>query len=87
VLRIPNIASLGLEFILTSSLAWTTFSDSTLAYTSTNLPTLSGTAERYYGEVGLAINRILLFLRMDVTARFTQRSQPEFHLTISSATF
>lgn len=87
VLRIPNVASLGLEFILTSSVAWTAFSERTLEYSSTILPTLAGTTDGYYGEIGLAINRILLFLRMDVTARITQRSQPEFYLTISSATF
>lgn len=87
VLRIPNVASLGLEFILTSSVAWTTFSDRTLQYSTTILPTLAETSDRYYGEVGLAINRILLFLRMDITARMTQRSTPEFYLTISTATF
>ena len=87
VLRIPNVARLGLEFILTTSVAWTAFSERTREYSSTMLPTLTGTTDGYYGEIGLAINRILLFLRMDVTARITQRSQPEFYLTISSATF
>ncbi|MBU3741068.1 MAG: carboxypeptidase-like regulatory domain-containing protein [Candidatus Kapabacteria bacterium] len=87
VLRIPNIASLGLEFILTSSLAWTAFSEKTRSYTATMLPALDVTAGGFYAEYGLAINRILLFLRLDVTARVTQRTSPQFYVTLSTATF
>lgn len=87
VLRIPNIASLGLEFLITSSLAWTAFSDNTKAYTSTTLPSIDMTSNGWYAEYGMAINRILLFLRLDVTARVTQRATPQFYVTLTSATF
>ena len=85
LLRIPDIASFGIEFILTGSLGWSAF----------RMPPTNGypyhttqqTRERVYYELGFGINRILLFLRLDITARLSQRIHPQFFLTIALATF
>jgi hypothetical protein len=87
ILRIPNIASFGIEFITFGSVGWSQFTPATLAYTNTTLPSTDTTRERVYYEVGLGINRILLFFRFDVTARLSQRNDPQFRFTFSSATF
>ena len=87
VLRIPGIASFGIEFIAFGGIGWTTFSEQTRAFTATMLPTTSQTREGVYYEVGLGINRLLLFFRLDVNARISQRDRPEFRLTLSGATF
>jgi hypothetical protein len=87
VLRIPNIASFGIEFIAIGRLGWTSFSDQTRLKTMTELPSTSATADTYYYEAGLALNRILIFLRLDISARLSQRNNPQFMFTISSATF
>jgi hypothetical protein len=80
--RIPNLASLGLEFLLTGSAAWTSFERSLV-----DLPSTTKTDDRWYYEAGIAVNRILLFLRLDITARLSQRSLPAFYVTLGSATF
>jgi hypothetical protein len=85
VLRIPSIASFGIEFILTGSLGWTDFSD--VARLLQALPTTAQTQDSYYYEAGIALNRILLFFRLDFSARMSQRITPEYRFTISSATF
>jgi hypothetical protein len=85
VLRIPSIASFGIEFILTGSLAWTDFSEG--AQLLQPLPSTSQTQDKYYYEAGIALNRILLFFRVDFSARLSQRITPEYRFTISSATF
>jgi hypothetical protein len=45
------------------------------------------TRERVYYEVGLGINRILLFFRLDAVARLSQRQHPQFFITVSTALF
>lgn len=85
VLRIPSIASFGIEFILTGSIGWTDFSPGAIRLQT--LPSTAQTSDRYYYETGIALNRILLFFRLDLSARLSQRMQPELRFTISSATF
>ncbi len=85
--RIPNIASFGLEFLLTGAAAYTTFSEDTRNYTGTSLMSTSTTNDKFYYEIGLGINRIFLFFRTDITARLSQRNSPHFFFTLSAATF
>ena len=87
LLRIPNNAAFGIEFITFGSVGWSQFSPRTLEYTGTDLPSTDTTRERTYYELGLGINRVLLFLRFDVNVRFSQRDNPDWRITVSSATF
>lgn len=87
LLRIPNVASFGIEFIAFGSVGYTTFSEQTLAYTRTMLPTTAQTPDQVYYEIGLGINRLLLFFRIDVNTRWSQRDTPDWRITISPATF
>ncbi|MDX2128789.1 MAG: DUF5686 family protein [Chloroherpetonaceae bacterium] len=84
LLRIPNVASFGLEFILTGGLGWSEFSSNTRNFTQTSLPATVSTDDRWYYEVGFGISRILLFLRFDVSARISQRQTPEFFFVLST---
>ncbi|MBK6418661.1 MAG: hypothetical protein IPF79_05645 [Ignavibacteria bacterium] len=79
LLRIPDIASFGIEFIAFGGIGWTTFSPQTLEYTKTTLPTTDLTSDKAYYEVGLGINRILLFFRLD-----ERSSISDIHSCISS---
>ncbi|HRK60054.1 MAG TPA: hypothetical protein PLI74_10465, partial [Candidatus Kapabacteria bacterium] len=64
------------------------FSEKTQLYTGTILPTTERSPdERFYGEAGIGFNRLLLLFRVDVSARFTQRSTPQVVFTLSAATF
>ncbi|GAB1430211.1 DUF5686 and carboxypeptidase-like regulatory domain-containing protein [Ignavibacteria bacterium] len=85
--RIPNIAPLGLEFLLTGATGYSEFSQKTLDYTRTALNSTAATADKFYYEAGLSINRVLLFFRFDFTMRFSQRITPQFYFTLSAATF
>lgn len=87
VLRIPNIASFGIEFILFGGAAWTSFSEQTKLQYTPLLQTTDVTADRLYYEAGLSINRLLIFLRLDLIARLSQRDRPEFRVTVSNALF
>lgn len=87
VFRIPNIASFGLELILFGGVAWTTFSEATRDVYKPFLKTTAETADRYYYDVGLSINRLLIFLRLDVIARLSQRDVPQLRFTVSNAVF
>jgi hypothetical protein len=87
VLRIPNIASFGIEFLLFGGVQWTSFSTETLRQFPTQLPTTDATVDRTYYELGLGINRILLFFRLDVNARLSQRDTPELRITLTNASF
>lgn len=87
VLRIPNIASFGLEFIAFGGFAWTTFSEQTLQRYQPTLQTTAATTDRYYYDVGFSINRLLIFLRLDINARLSQRDRPEFRITVANALF
>jgi hypothetical protein len=85
VLRIPSIASFGIEFIMTGSMGWTDFSKGARLLEA--LPSTAQTQDKYYYEAGIALNRILLFFRLDFSARLSQRMTPEYRFTVSSATF
>ncbi len=89
VLRIPNIASFGIEFIAMANVGWTGFSrDARHAIgngLSSVLPSTDATRDRFYYEAGISLNRVLLFLRLDLTARFSQRESPRFFFTIGGA--
>jgi len=87
LLRIPNIASFGIEFLLFGGVQWTGFSETTRAAYAPLLPTTDATADRTYFEVGMGINRLLLFFRLDVNARLSQRDVPQVRLTLTNATF
>ncbi|HRK04464.1 MAG TPA: DUF5686 family protein [Chlorobiota bacterium] len=89
LLRIPDVASFGIEFILTGSAAWTQFGLSSIAERAreAGLMSTDGTADRVYYEVGLALNRILLFFRLDINARLSQRDGPGWRITIGPASF
>lgn len=85
--RIPNIASFGIEFLLFGGVQWTGFSEATRTAYAPLLPTTDATADRTYFEVGMGINRLLLFFRLDVNARLSQRDVPQVRLTLTNATF
>jgi hypothetical protein len=87
ILRIPNLASFGIEFIVSGGVGWSQFSSRTLAYTGTRLPAANDTRERIYYEAGLGLNKILLLLRTDVTVRLSQVSPPRFFFTLGFAQF
>ena len=87
VLRIPNIASFGLELITFGGFAWTSFSEATQQRYNPQLQTTAATADRIYYDFGVSINRILIFLRLDVSARLSQRNIPQFRFTVSNALF
>lgn len=87
ILRIPNLASFGIEFIASGGIGWSQFSPRTLIYTGTKLPTTDDTQEHIYYEAGLGLNKILLILRTDVTVRLSQVSPPRFFFTLGFAQF
>ncbi len=87
VLRIPNIASFGIECITLANIGWTGFSrDARFAVRNgeqRTFPSTDVTRERVYYEVGVALNRVLIFFRTDLTARFSQTDRPRLFFTIS----
>lgn len=87
LLRIPNIASFGIEFLVFGGVQWTSFSPQTRSIYPTHLPSTDDTADETYFELGLGVNRVLLFLRIDLNARLAQRDIPEFRVTLTNATF
>lgn len=86
VLRIPNIAAFGIEFIAMANVGWTGFSNEArfaqINGESFILPSTDVTGDRLYYEAGIALNRILLFFRIDLAARFSQVEKPKFIFTI-----
>lgn len=90
VLRIPNLASFGIELIALGGVGWTEFSRDARFATVEGVPfvppTTDGTADRFYYEAGLGLNRLLIFLRADITARLSQSTHPHFFFTLSLAT-
>jgi hypothetical protein len=87
LLRIPNIASFGIEFLIFGGVQWTSFSPQTRSTYPTHLPSTDDTADKTYFEVGLGVNRLLLFLRVDFNVRLAQRDVPELRVTLTNATF
>ncbi len=91
VLRIPNIASFGIEFIALANIGWTGFSPgarfATLGGESIIPASTDITGERAFYEAGIGLNRVLIFFRTDLTVRLSQTERPGFFFTISSAGF
>lgn len=91
LIRIPNIAEFGVEFINYVNLAYSYFDNST-KYAQIDrdyfIPnSTAATADKWYYEVGLGLNRLFLFLRTDLTIRLSQVEQPRFFFTITTANF
>lgn len=82
--RIPNVTSFGVEFIVNVNAGWSSINS--LRSDGTVFKTTESTPEKYYLEGGIGINRLLLFFRFDVSARFTQVHSPVFFFTFSTAT-
>ncbi len=91
ILRIPSVAAFGIEFITFGRLAFTDFGkDAIFASDSVSSfipPTTAATSDNYYYETGIGLNKILIFFRIDLTARLSQRSKPQFILTFTNASF
>lgn len=87
VLRIPNIASFGIEFMLNAGIGWSQFSEQAHRYTATELASTHVSREQVYYEVGISLNKILLLFRTDVTARLSQVSSPKLFFTVGLAQF
>lgn len=90
LIRIPSVASFGLEFLLLGNVGWTDFRANSLAFNNNQdfqFNYTHATQDQYFYELGFGINRLFIFFRFDVSARFTQRDQPEFRFTIKGATF
>ena len=87
LIRIPNVASFGVEFIITANAGRTAFAKNN-PYRLLNpaLKSTDDTPDRYYFEGGMGFNRLLLFFRFDLSARFTQTEEPVYFLTFSTST-
>ena len=91
VFRIPNVASFGLEFLIFGNIGYSEFSDNTL-FSPIDGETMKQkqtaiTKDKFYYEAGIGINQILIFLRFDISARFTQNDAPKFFFTLGGASF
>lgn len=90
VLRIPNIASFGIEFIAFYNVGVSSISLQTKEKFKDILKTqksIDESPDQIYQEIGLGLNKILLFFRTDFTIGFGKHSQPRFLFTISGSTF
>jgi len=91
ILRIPSIAEFGIEFITYGRLAYTNFSQTSLFASKDEViikpNTTQDTPDKYYYEVGLGLNKILLFFRIDTTIRLSQVNKPKFFVTFTNAVF
>ncbi len=91
VLRIPNVASFGIEFVLFGNIGYSEFTDNAVfskvdgEYYKTRQT--AATPDKYFYEAGVGINQILIFLRFDISARFSQRDVPKFFFTLGAASF
>lgn len=91
LIRIPNIAEFGVEFINYFNIAYTYF-DKTTKYASHQgeqfIPnSTAATPDKWYYEIGLGLNRLFLFLRTDLTIRLSQVERPRFFFTFTTANF
>jgi hypothetical protein len=91
VFRIPNVASFGLEFLIFGNIGYSEFSDNAL-FSPVDGETMKQkqtaiTKDKFYYEAGIGINQILIFLRFDISARFTQNDVPKFFFTLGGASF
>lgn len=91
LIRIPNIAEFGVEFINYVNVAYSYFDKNTkyVSYLGREfIPNSTAiTPDRWYYEVGLGLNRLFIFLRTDLTIRLSQVERPRFLFTITTANF
>lgn len=91
LIRIPNIAEFGVEFINYFNIAYTSFDKSTnyaIYQDEIFIPnSTAATPDRWYYEIGLGLNRLFLFLRTDLTVRLSQVERPRFFFTFTTANF
>lgn len=87
LIRIPDIASFGVEVIAYGGAGWSDFHDAnTVQMNYPYIQATSQTADRIYYEAGVGFNRLFLFFRFDISARLSQVSGPAYSLTFSTAT-
>ncbi|MDX9789735.1 MAG: DUF5686 family protein [Candidatus Kapaibacterium sp.] len=91
VLRIPNVASFGLEFITFGNIGYSEFTDNSIMSPIDGKEMIvkqtAASSESIYYEAGIGINQILIFLRLDLAARFSQTDTPRFYITLGAASF
>ena len=91
ILRIPNVASFGIEFILFGNIGYSEFTNNSIFTENESdyfhKKQTANTPDVFYYEAGFGINQILIFLRFDVSARLSQRDVPKFYFTLSGASF
>jgi hypothetical protein len=91
VLKIPNVASFGLEFLLFGNIGYSEFTENS-TFSPTDKSSIYSkqtaiTEDKFYYEAGIGINQILIFLRFDISARFSQHDVPKFFFTLGAASF
>lgn len=91
LIRIPNIAEFGVEFINYFNLAYSYF-DRNTKYASYQgqqfIPNSTAiTPDKWYYELGLGLNRLFIFFRTDLTIRLSQVERPRFFFTLTTANF
>ncbi|MBX2974713.1 MAG: carboxypeptidase-like regulatory domain-containing protein [Ignavibacteriaceae bacterium] len=87
LIRIPNVASFGVELIINGNIGFTKFNNpAEVKVLNPLLTSTEETKEKYYYEAGVALNRLLLFFRFDLSARISQLSTPQYRFTFSIAT-
>ncbi|MDC1068613.1 DUF5686 family protein [Candidatus Kapabacteria bacterium] len=94
LLRIPNVASFGLEFIFIVNTAWSHFREDEIERNNQsgyNYVSSSMQGNRFenqlFNEVGIGLNKLFLFFRFDFMARVSKGNGPEFRITLSKASF
>lgn len=91
LIRIPNIAEFGVEFITYLNTAWSRFDKNTkFAFLDGNIfipNAISNTHDKLYYELGLGFNRLLIFFRTDITVRLSQVERPRVIITFTNANF
>lgn len=91
LIRIPNIAEFGVEFINYFNMAYTYFDKNAKfgSYQGNSFIPIAtdATPDKLYYEVGLGLNRLFIFLRTDLTIRLSQVDKPRFFFTFTSANF
>ncbi len=89
--RIPNIAEFGLEFVNFVNASYSSFDKNDIfAKYDGNLHipnSTAATADKWYYEIGLGVNRLLIFFRTDITIRLSQVEHPRLFLKFTSANF
>ncbi len=91
LIRIPNIAEFGLEFINFANVSYSSFDKNDIFAKYVNnmhIPnSTAATKDKWYYEIGLGVNRLLIFFRTDLTIRLSQVERPRFFFTFTTANF